>query len=140
MISHECGIVIFFPLIYDIPCMGDCYFFPLIYDIPWVGDCYFFPSDLWYPMSGGLLFFSLWYMISHEWVIVIFFPLIYDIPWVGDCYFFSSDIWYPMSGGLLFFFLRGKKITITHSWDIIYQRKKNNNHPLMGYHISEGKK
>jgi hypothetical protein len=60
----------------------------------------FFSSDIWYPMSGWLLFFSLWYMISHEWVIVIFFPLIYDIIY------------------------QRKKITITHSWDIINQRKK----------------
>jgi hypothetical protein len=37
-------------------------------------------------------------------------------------------------------YIRGKKITIPHSWDIINQREKNNNHPLMGYHISEGKK
>jgi hypothetical protein len=36
-------------------------------------------------------------------------------------------------------YIRGKKITIPHSWDIINQREKNNNHPLMGYHKSEEK-
>jgi hypothetical protein len=140
MISHEWVIVIFLPSDLWYPMSGGLLFFslwymishewviviffPLIYDIPWVGDYYFFPYDLWYPMSGWLLFFFLWYMISHEWGIVIFFPLIYDIPWVGDYYFFPYDLWYPMSGWLLFFFLK----------------KKNNNPPLMGYHISEEKK
>jgi hypothetical protein len=35
---------------------------------------------------------------------------------------------------------RGKKITITLSWDIINHKEKNNNPQLMGYHKSEEKK